>query len=669
LLDHSSQGIIDQIDAIGARRIAEVWIPSVGIQIVRQHVAIAVVENESTTYADPGHPPTKETALVFNNLLSGSDAILKLDGLGRLAVSQVRTAPGSTSFDNTVSYGYGWNSTGRVTTQTIPGGTALTTMQYDALGRNASVTDGGSGVLSMTYAQNDVLRSVGPAPTGENGKQKQTEYDVLGRITSVCEMTSTLLGNGTCTQASSTPKGYFTTYSYDNPVNSVVVTQNATGTAQQRTYQYDGLGRLTSEMNPETGASAITYVYDIDSTCGTSTGDLVRKVDAGNNVTCYAHDALHRVTGITYPSGPNAASTPSKTFVYDATTFSCTNPNGAFVKGRLAEAFTGPISAKITDIAYCYSPRGETTDAFESTAHSGSTPYHTVASYWENGALKTLSGVPSRNAWTFGVDGEGRPYSAVDGSTTNLVTATTYNAASQPTGVSLGSGDSDAYTYDPNTGRMATYQYKVGATPKYVTGTLGWNPNWSLGSLVIADAFNAADAQTCAYSHDDLSRLQSVSCGPTSPNGTTWGQTFSYDPFGNISKTGTSSFLPIYTGATGTGTTPTNQYYQIPGGPAGASNYYDLSGNLTSDLTNTYAWDSDRNTVGINLGGSAPINLTYDALDRVVEMNKSGAYSQVLYSPIGKLALMTKQTTNNVFLPLPGGEQATYTGSVSLSPL
>jgi RHS repeat-associated protein len=210
------------------------------------------------------------------------------------------------------------------------------------------------------------------------------------------------------------------------------------------------------------------------------------------------------------------------------------------------------------------------------------------------------------------------------------------------------------YTYDPNTGRMATYEYNVGSTPKYVTGTLGWNQNWSLGSLVIADAFNSADAQTCGYSHDDLSRLQSVSCGPTSANGATWGQTFSYDAFGNISKSGTSSFLPTYTG---------NQFYQIPGGPTGTSHYYDLNGNLVSDLTNTYAWDSDANDIGINLSGSAPINLTYDALDRVVEQNNSGVYKEILYSPVGKLALMTKQVANNVFLALPGGEQATYTNN------
>jgi len=156
--------------------------------------------------------------------------------------------------------------------------------------------------------------------------------------------------------------------------------------------------------------------------------------------------------------------------------------------------------------------------------------------------------------------------------------------------------------------------------------------------------------------YDDLVRISSVNCGPTSPNGSTWTQSFTYDPFGNINKSGSLSFLPTYTGSASTPTT--NQFYQIPGGPAGASNYYDLNGNLTTDVTNTYSWDADGNSVKIN-----SIGLAYDALDRRVEQNNAGTYTQILYSPIGKLALMNKQTAANVFLPLPGGEQATYTNS------
>ena len=471
--------------------------------------------------------------------------------------------------------------------------------------------------------------------------QTNNSYDSHGNLTS----TSRLVGGST----------YLTSSATYNSNGTVSVATDVNG-AQTTNTAFTCNGNFPTSVSEPLGLSK-SMTWDCNG------GVMKALTDENNQTATYAYvnpttglgDPFYRPVSLTDQLG-------NVTNYYYTTTFSCTPnpayPNGAYVEGRLAEAFTGPSSAKTTDIAYCYSPRGETTDEFESTPNSKGY-YHTTASYWANGALSALIGVPSHSGWTFGVDGEGRPNSALDG-TTNLVpvNGTTYNAASQPTGVTLGSGDSDTYLYDPNTGRMTTYQYKIGSTPKYVTGTLGWNPNWSLGSLTITDAFDKANAQTCAYSHDDLSRLQSASCGPTSANGATWGQTFSYDAFGNISKSGSITFAASYLLANGT----TNNQEQTVSSCAPT---YDANGNLTTDCTfipsYTYAWDSDANTVGINLSGSAPISITYDAFDRAVEEDNSGTYKQILYSPIGKLALMAKQVANNVFLPLPGGEQATYT--------
>ena len=458
----------------------------------------------------------------------------------------------------------------------------------------------------------------------------------MGRITSVCEITS-LSGSGTCPQASSTPTGYFTTYTYDNPANSVKVSQNAQATPQARMYQYDGLGRITSESNPETGT--ISYTYDTDTTCGTSNGDLVKKVDADNNVTCYAYDGLHRATSVTYPSGPYSSVTPSKTFVYDSTTFTCTNSN-AYVKGRLAEAYTGPSTAKITDIAYCYSPRGEIWDAFESTPHSAGT-YHTTATYWGNGTLNTLGGVHSLSSWTFGLDGEGRPYSATYGASTDWVTGTTYYPSQSQTTVNFGNGDNDVYGYDQTTGRMNSFKFTVGSSPKTLTGTPGWNANGTLGTLAISDQFNSSNTQNCGYVYDDLARIQSASCGST------WQQTFTLDPFGNLSKSGSSSFAATYLLANGT----TNNQEQTD---SSCVPTYDANGNLTKDCTYgtpaTYAWDADGNVITLN-----SLNVTYDALDREVETASGSTYAQILYGPIGKMALMGGQNANTVRIPLPGG--------------
>ena len=55
--------------------------------------------------------------------------------------------------------------------------------------------------------------------------------------------------------------------------------------------------------------------------------------------------------------------------------------------------------------------------------------------------------------------------------------------------------------------------------------------------------------------------------------------------------------------------------------------------------------------------------LLYDALGREVEVLKSGAYTEFVFGPTGKLALMNGQSQTKAFVPLPGGTQVKYVGS------
>jgi YD repeat-containing protein len=135
---------------------------------------------------------------------------------------------------------------------------------------------------------------------------------------------------------------------------------------------------------------------------------------------------------------------------------------------------------------------------------------------------------------------------------------------------------------------------------------------------------------------------QSANCGSI------WSQTFSADAFGNLTKSGTISFQPTYS-------TSTNRVTKVGNVTPG----YDANGNLTSDGVHTYTWDADGNAVTID-----SIDLTYDALDRMVEQNRSGSYTQIVYGPGGgKLALMSKQTLAKGFVPLAGGATAVYNSS------
>ena len=743
-------------------------------------------------------PPAVQWTMTFSNN-SGSSVVGDLqymDGLNRTYVDQHYQSPGSSTLDS-ISYTY--DSNGRPYSKSMPcsiGGagtcsTPISTTQYDALNRVLLTTDGGGGTVSYSYTANDVLVTLGPVPAGENAKKRQFEYNGLGELISVCEVTSgyspwTGVGCGqTVIQT-----GYPTIYNYDplGDLTSVSQTVQPSGTTQSRVYSYDWMGRLTSEMNPESGTT--TYVYDSDSTCGTWNGDLVKRTDNYNNVTCYSYDALHRVLSKSYPAGPYASVTPSKYFVYDSASVNGTAMAAA--KGRLAEAYTcsGSCTSKITDEFFGYTPRGELTDFYQSTPNSG-VYYHSNATYWANGALNQLNGFSGATAnyvarWN--VDGEGRAYSNYS-TGGNPLSATTYNAGSQPTQVSFSTGDNDTYGYDPQTGRMTQYQFNV--NNQLMTGNLTWNSNGTLQNHTIQDGFNASNTQTCSFQHDDLVRLMSVNCpgnqlqnpgfeqgtsgwsfsgatlvtnasnahsgtnyvnlsvatggaatvigpsitispgdkityggwvnlqsgggaavgwtlavfdannnaityqnigSPGSPGwtyqtytytvpangasaflyvqvyqatGTTvlladdgfledrpiWSQTFQYDQFGNIWKSGSMLFQATYS--------PTSNHILTlsSGTPT-----YDMNGNVTNDLLHSYSWDVDGNAISAD-----GVTSTYDALDRQVEINNGGMFTQFFYSPIGfKMGILNGTTVQKLFVPLVAGSTAVYTGSGSV---
>lgn len=606
-----------------------------------------------------------ESALTFNASASTVDSLVTLDSLGRIHVSQTKQSPSSSNYDSVET---DYDSLGRVSRNTLPysqsagqtNSTAPAIMKtYDALGRILTTSDAGGGQTTYSYNQNDVLIAIGPAPTGESTKKRQLEYDALGRLTSVCEITSgtTTWPAGTCGQ-NNQQTGYWTTYTFDALGDLLTVTQNAQAAVanqQTRTYTYDAMGRLLTEKNPETAQNQISYTYDTDTTCAsTSGGDLVKRVDPVGNTTCYKYDALHRVTSITY-SGSYAANTPNKYFVYDSATVNSTAMANA--KGRLAEAYTAasPTGTKITDLGFSYTARGEVSSVYQKSANSGG--YYAVQqTYWPNGALNQLAAFAGLPSFTFNPDGEGRIQTISASTGTNPLTATTFNAASQPTAVTLGSSDSDAFQYDSNTLRPTQYKFNIGS--QSVVGNLTWNSNGSLGGLAITDPFNASNTQTCAYSADDLSRISKANCGAI------WGQSFTYDPFGNISKSVLSgsagtSFQPTYQ----TSPSITNRISSIPGITTPPPPAYDANGNSTNDSFHQYTWDAENRPVSV-VAGSTTINLTYDALGRMVEQARGTSYTQVVYSPSGsKLAIMNGTTLQKGFVPLTSGGTVVYNSS------
>ena len=161
-----------------------------------------------------------ESSFPFNGTVSTVDFRTRIDGLGRSIVQQRKQSPTATNYDSVetdydvagrvskILQAYA-TTAGSLCSGTCPG----TTFTYDGLNRTATVTDAGGGTVTLSYTKNDVLQTVGPAPTGENTKRKQLEYDGLGRLACICEVTSAS-GGGNCAQTNALT-GFWTKYTYD----------------------------------------------------------------------------------------------------------------------------------------------------------------------------------------------------------------------------------------------------------------------------------------------------------------------------------------------------------------------------------------------------------------------------------------------------------------------
>lgn len=634
-------------------------------------------QNNITTLSYPT-PNQTESVFSFNGGLSVIDTVSTTDSIGRPVTSQLSQGPGSPNWDTRSRTFDGdghpyQNSLPCVTAAKGTGCSASTEFQtYDGLNRPLVHTGTGGDVVTKTYYANDVTIALTPAPANEHAKTVHKEYDGLGRLKSVC-LISSATGSGPCGQATA-GTGFLTTYTYDAAGRLLQTIENAqvSSPRQSRTYAYDLLGRVASETNPESGTT--TYFWDAappicwNNQGWATPGDIGAKMDNAGNYICYGYDGLHRLAGtLTRPSGPCMG------FIYD----SATPPSGSGITvtntaGHVVEAYTNSdcngTTNVVTDEWFGYSPRGELTDFYESTPHSGGSYYHLSATHWEDGQIKAVTGVGLPTI-TYGatdgsgLDGEGRVTKVNASSGTNPVSGVTYDMTNDgnPVGsllkVTLGLGDTQNFTYYKNTGRMNTYSASVGSSPVVITGTLTWSYNGTLAENNIVDGYNPLNTQDCKYLYDDFVRVASgldgtpgVNCLNVSTK--IWNQTFSYgsDSFGNLTKTTTGPGLAW--ACTACYNSATNQYNST----LSPNIVYDADGRLTNDTFHTYTWNLYGQVATIDSN-----TITYDANGNKVEENVGGTIHEYV-SAFGVSAQMTGQTENSTLLDLPGGVQAIYSG-------
>lgn len=493
---------------------------------------------------------------------------------------------------------YIYDALGRTCLEIPPGGTVPSQGTCPTAVQTGDVTTIYTNRATETSDEGNGIRSV----------QKVSQSDGLGRLVSVCEVTST-----TQQGSSGTPSacgqdigatGFLTSYSYDTLDDLLQVTQ---GSLTARAFNYDSLSRLTNATNPESGVT--TYTYDANSNIASRTQPEENQTDASDTVTTsYQYDTLNRETAIDYSDD-----TDNVDFNYDETSpwgFTLTNQIG-----RLTTEYDGN-----TGSVFSYDPMGRVNQNHQCTPQNcGSGDFPIAYTYDLLGDILTSTD-GQVNTYTRTYNGAAKltslisSYSDSNHPATLFSTPTSpaYNAPGLLVSDKLGNGITETRGYNSHLEMTS-----VSAGSVYSL-TLGYAANGDLTSAT--DSVNG----TWTYTNDDFNRLIASSCSSHCPDDeNTQGFSYSYDRFGNRWD------QTVTAGSGGTlDLTFTGNNNQIDGYS------YDAAGNLMSDGSHTYYYDAEHNLVQVDgtegwcqsgTGTEATACYTYDAEGRRIRRSLPGS--------------------------------------------
>ena len=444
-----------------------------------------------------------------------------------------------------------------------------TTTAFDALGRPTSVKFPDNSATTYSYAEQ------GTTVTDPSGKQRKVASDAAGRLSNVYEPDPSN-GNSLTVQ---------TSYAYTVLDKLATVTEGA----QSRTYNYDGLGRLTSAALPETAGASTTFTYD-------SFNDVLTRTDPRSVVTTYGYDGLNRLSGITYtiPQGSGVAATASVSYTYGSN-------QSQFNNGRLITMTDGIGSEN-----YTYNNMGETTQVQKVV---NSSTYTTSYQYNEAVELTQIT-YPSGRIVLQSVDAIGRLCAVgASGSScsggTQYASGFGYNVAQEVTGFNYGNGVAATFGYSPDRLQLTSLNYKKGATTlfglNYSYGAAGSNNGQVTGITDTVD-----NGRSATYGYDPLGRLETAATtGSTAyPQ---WGLQWNYDRYGNrTAQSVTAGSAPSNSTAVAAATNQMTGYT------------YDANGNLTNDGESTLTYDAE-NRVATSTGALGSGTYSYDGKGLRVE--------------------------------------------------
>lgn len=407
---------------------------------------------------------------------------------------------------------------------------------------------------------------------------------------------TTNLSGGIDPYSLDSPPSWPTLYSYDLLGNLLRVEQhgNTTDSTQWRirTFQYDSLSRITQSNNPESGQ--LNFKYDADA-------NLITRSDPRGVTVTRTYDVLNRLLQETYSDG-----TPTTTFAYDQATawgISLNNTIGRLTSTAAAVGTAGSVLS--------YDPVGRTTNEWVCLpSNCGTTSYPITAQYDVAGHLTSLT-YPSGRTVTTAYNSAGRALNSVLANFAGQAANYTYYSVPQ-------AGTASSWGYNPD-GSL-----RVGMFGNGISETYGFNNRMQLNAITassasqtwlskiyglydvnnhdngtiwsIADGVSASHSQT--YQYDPVGRVISALQQDGSFN-----QAFSYDPWGNMTTSGTNNFNPLYDG--------NNRISGAPANCTGANQYcYDAAGNMLNDGYHQYAYDGSSRIKSVDGTGAT---YTYDA--------------------------------------------------------
>lgn len=558
--DENNQATTTQYDSIG--RINSVLFSNGGQPVTLK------------TYSYPSLTETDASTLQVQDSYETASITTKtiVDGYGRTTQSVQNDVTAETTY-NAQGQVYSVTNAHASSSSSTDGTTYYT---YDELGRALSVQLPGGQSTTDTYSLNMVIS------TDALTHQRQRTVDVFGNIASVLEPDAS--GNLV----------WQTAYQRDDLGSLKEIDQmggvSDTSQWRTRTFNYDGLGRLSSQTTKEAGQ--LSYTYD-------NNGNVLSVTNANSsaNTVGYSYDELNRVVTKQVGGGPTYR------YTYDGQDASG-DPYGL---GRLTSTTDG---ASI-QTRFQHDPSGRVISEASCRPSNCSFVYKTTANFDFAGNLRALTYPDGRKIeWVY--DLFNRPLEEVnsffgaDEIDVPLMVAEGYYPTGQAQDIIDGSGVEFTSVVDPN-GNVGSLTYSNGSP------VISRSYTWAANANNLTGVTDSASGRTQTFTYDQLDRLATATDTGTTGSATSPGlpsvpassMSYTYDAWGNLQQSGSSGFVQLI---------DANNRISAVG------YNYDSAGNLTSDGNgNSYTYRADGHQSASN-----SVSYGYDALDqRVVKSGSS----------------------------------------------